>query len=78
MLQQQSMLKVADNSGAKEVMVIRVLGGSKVKYGNKKKFVSVIDDWYMRVWNFREYIFIYYEFMFPIFYAKGVKGNEIW
>ncbi len=34
MLQQQSMLKVADNSGAKEVMVIRVLGGSKVKYGN--------------------------------------------
>ena len=34
MLQQQSILKVADNSGAKELMVIRVLGGSKVKYGN--------------------------------------------
>ena len=33
MLQQQSMLKVADNSGAREVMVIRVLGGSKVKSG---------------------------------------------
>lgn len=34
MLQPQSILKVADNSGAKELMVIRVLGGSKVKYGN--------------------------------------------
>jgi large subunit ribosomal protein L14 len=34
MVQQQSKLKVADNSGAREVMVIRVLGGSKVKTGN--------------------------------------------
>lgn len=34
MIQQQSRLKVADNSGAREVMVIRVLGGSKVKFGN--------------------------------------------
>ncbi|MFI3307036.1 MAG: 50S ribosomal protein L14 [Mycoplasmatota bacterium] len=34
MVQQQSMLKVADNSGARELMVIRVLGGSKVKTGN--------------------------------------------
>ena len=34
MLQPQSILKVADNSGAKELMVIRVLGGSKVKTGN--------------------------------------------
>lgn len=34
MLMQQSRLKVADNSGARELMVIRVLGGSKVKYGN--------------------------------------------
>lgn len=34
MIQQQSRLKVADNSGAREVMVIRVLGGSKVKTGN--------------------------------------------
>ena len=34
MVQQQTMLKVADNSGAREVMVIRVLGGSKVKTGN--------------------------------------------
>lgn len=34
MLMQQSRLKVADNSGAREVMVIRVLGGSKHVYGN--------------------------------------------
>ena len=31
---QESRLKVADNSGAREVLVIRVMGGSKVKYGN--------------------------------------------
>ena len=29
MVQQQTILNVADNSGAKELMVIRVLGGSK-------------------------------------------------
>ena len=34
MIQQQTRLKVADNSGAREIMVIRVMGGSKVKYGN--------------------------------------------
>ena len=34
MVQQQSRLKVADNSGARELMVIRVLGGSKRRYGN--------------------------------------------
>ena len=34
MLMQQSRLKVADNSGARELMIIRVLGGSKVRYGN--------------------------------------------
>ena len=34
MVMQQSKLKVADNSGACELMVIRVLGGSKVRYGN--------------------------------------------
>ena len=34
MIQQQTLLKVADNSGAKEIMCIRVLGGSKRKYGN--------------------------------------------
>ena len=34
MVQQETRLKVADNSGAREVLVIRVLGGSKVKTGN--------------------------------------------
>lgn len=34
MIQQQTILNVADNSGAKEIMCIRVLGGSKRKYGN--------------------------------------------
>lgn len=34
MIQQQSRLKVADNSGARELMVIRVLGGSRKKTGN--------------------------------------------
>ena len=33
MIQQESRLKVADNSGAREISVIRVLGGSKVKTG---------------------------------------------
>ena len=32
MVQQQSILKVADNTGAKEIMVIRCLGGSHRKY----------------------------------------------
>lgn len=34
MVQQQTLLKVADNSGAKELMCIRVLGGSYRRYGN--------------------------------------------
>ena len=34
MIQPETRLKVADNSGAREILVIRVLGGSKVKYGN--------------------------------------------
>lgn len=33
MIQQESRLKVADNSGARELLVIRVLGGSGRKYG---------------------------------------------
>jgi large subunit ribosomal protein L14 len=33
MIQPQTRLKVADNTGAKEIMCIRVLGGSWVKYG---------------------------------------------
>ena len=34
MIQSESYLKVADNTGAKEIKCIRVLGGSKRKYGN--------------------------------------------
>ena len=34
MIQQESRLNVADNSGAKEVLVIRVLGGTRKKYAS--------------------------------------------
>ena len=34
MIQQESYLRVADNTGAKEIKCIRVLGGSKRKFGN--------------------------------------------
>ena len=34
MIQEESYLKVADNTGAKEIHCIRVLGGSRRKYGN--------------------------------------------
>ena len=34
MVQQQTLLKVADNSGAKEIMCIRVLGGTGRRYAN--------------------------------------------
>ncbi len=45
MIQQESRLKVADNSGAKEVLCIRVLGGSKRRYASvgDKIVVSVKD-----------------------------------
>ena len=34
MIQQESRLKVADNSGAKEILTIKVLGGTRRKYAN--------------------------------------------
>ena len=34
MIQQESRLKVADNSGAREILVIKILGGSRVKTDN--------------------------------------------
>ena len=34
MVQQQTRLKVADNTGARELLVIKVLGGSRVRSGN--------------------------------------------
>lgn len=41
MIQQESRLKVADNTGAKEVMVIRVMGGSGRRYGTVGDIVVV-------------------------------------
>ena len=45
MVQQESRLKVADNTGAKEVLTIRVLGGTKRRYasGGDKIVVSIKD-----------------------------------
>ena len=37
MIQQESYLKVADNTGAKEIKCIRVLGGSKRKYARHRR-----------------------------------------
>jgi large subunit ribosomal protein L14 len=34
MIQQESRIKVADNSGAKEILCIRVLGGTKTRYAS--------------------------------------------
>jgi large subunit ribosomal protein L14 len=45
MLQQESRLKVADNTGAKEVLVIRVLGGTKKRYASLgDKIVVAVKD----------------------------------
>jgi large subunit ribosomal protein L14 len=41
MIQQESRLKVADNTGAREVLVIRVMGGSKRRYGRVGDIVMV-------------------------------------
>jgi len=45
MVQQESRLKVADNTGAKEVLTIRVLGGTKRRYASvgDKSVVSIKD-----------------------------------
>ena len=45
MVQNESRLKVADNSGAREVLVIRVLGGSKKRYASLgDKIVVTVKD----------------------------------
>jgi len=41
MIQQESRLRVADNSGAKEVLCIRVLGGSKRRYASVGDIIVV-------------------------------------
>ena len=45
MIQQESRLKIADNSGAKEVLCIKVLGGSKRRYASiGDVFVATVKD----------------------------------
>jgi len=45
MIQQESRLKIADNSGAKEVLCIKVLGGSRRRYaGVGDVFVATVKD----------------------------------
>jgi large subunit ribosomal protein L14 len=45
MLQQESRMKVADNTGAKELLCIRVLGGSKRRYaGLGDRIVATVKD----------------------------------
>jgi large subunit ribosomal protein L14 len=45
MIQQESRLKIADNSGAREVLCIKVLGGSKRRYASiGDVFVATIKD----------------------------------
>jgi large subunit ribosomal protein L14 len=45
MVQQESRLKVADNTGAKEVLTIRVLGGTKKRYASiGDKIVVTVKD----------------------------------
>ena len=45
MIQQESMVKVADNSGAKRALVIRVLGGTKRRYaGLGDRVVVAVKD----------------------------------
>ena len=43
MIQMQSLLKIADNSGARSVMCIKVLGGSKRRYANIGDVIKVAD-----------------------------------
>ncbi len=42
MIQERSLLSVADNSGAKIVMCIRILGGSKRRYANISDIIKVV------------------------------------
>ena len=45
MIQQESRLRVADNSGAREVLVIKVLGGSRRRYASiGDVFVATVKD----------------------------------
>ena len=43
MIQQQTLMKVADNTGAKELMCIRVLGGTGRRYANIGDKVRIME-----------------------------------
>ena len=43
MVQQETRLKVADNTGAKEILCIRVMGGSTRRYANIGDVVKVME-----------------------------------
>ena len=43
MIQMQTLLKVADNTGAKELMCIRVLGGTRRRYANIGDRVEIME-----------------------------------
>ena len=44
MIQQESRLKVADNTGAKEILCIRVLGGSGRRYAGIGDIIVAVED----------------------------------
>ena len=44
MIQQESRLRVADNSGAKEVLVIKVLGGTRRRYASIARATGVLEN----------------------------------
>ena len=44
MIQQESRLKVADNTGAKELLCIRVLGGSTRRYASTSAYLAVLQE----------------------------------
>ena len=44
MIQQESRLRVADNTGAKEILCIRVMGGSTRRYGFTNKIENTAYD----------------------------------
>ena len=54
MVQQESRLLVADNSGAKEVLVIRVLGGTKRRYASIGDKVVVSIKQATAIWKRKE------------------------
>ena len=60
MVQQESRLKVADNTGAKELLVIRVMGGSTRRYANiGDVIVATVKDATDCVFNSSKYLLVF-------------------